>query len=108
MSSNGISLSSCFIPYFDMDKDTLKFLLNETKINIDEIQTVLNLEPSNETLKKDLIHETNKLNALKLALVSTDDNASLSTVDFSGTLDINKVYGNNRSKFQFNFRRNSK
>lgn len=98
-----------FIKYFDMDKEMIKFHLNESQIKVDEIMSVIELEPLDD-VRKDLSifleREQEKIKALKLALSSVDENAVISTIDFSGTLDINTVYkGKNKYHFDFSKKR---
>lgn len=99
-----------FLKYFDMDKETIKFLIHETKIRISDIEQVIELSCPEEQIlyNKDLEYENEKLKALKLALVAVDDTAGISTVNFDDTLDLNRVYGGSTKKsrrFSFDFTR---
>lgn len=63
-----------FDKYFNMDKDTLKFLLFEYQ-TLDEITEV----------------DKERIRAIKLALVACDETAGLSTMEFNGTLNLNEI-----------------
>ena len=92
-----------FLEYFNTDKETIKLLLAETQVSLEEMAEVLDLDPNDPELNKDYDRECEKFRALKLALTAADSNACLSTVDFDGTLDINKVYGKVKKTFKFDF-----
>lgn len=92
-----------FLKYFDMDKETLKFLLHEVMIEIEEIEDVLRLETSQELLKK-YNRKLEQMKSIKLALIAVDDTAVISTLNFQDTLNINEIY-QGRSKFNFDFKK---
>jgi hypothetical protein len=92
-----------FLEYFNTDKETIKLLLAETQVRLEEMAEVLNLDPDDQDLNKDYDRECERFRALKLALTAVDSNACLSTVDFDGTLNINKVYGKIKKTFNFDF-----
>lgn len=92
-----------FLRYFDLDKDTIKFMMYESKIKLDEMAEVLDLDPNCLSLILSYEKEFERFRALKLALIAVDETASLSTVNFDDTLDINKVFGKTKTKFVFDF-----
>lgn len=90
-----------FLKYFDMDKETLKFILHETLIEIENIEEVLRLETSPELLRK-YTRKLEEMKSIKLALIAVDDTAVISTLNFQDTLDINQIFqGGKRINFDF-------
>jgi hypothetical protein len=88
-----------FSLYFDLSKEELKILIEESQMMIDEIKCRPAAKPSTQELKD----EEARLRALKLALCATDANASLNTFE-DRTLDVNFMYPS-KNKFTFDFRK---
>lgn len=95
--------NSDFLRYFDLDKETIKFMMTEVKVKLEEMAEVLDLDPNDPKLNRDYDRECERFRTLKLALIAVDDTAGLSTVDFDDTLDVNRVYGKVKSRFSFDF-----
>lgn len=91
-----------FSLYFDLSKEELKILIEESQLIIQELKTAPASEPSTVELRE----EEGRLRALKLALCATDANASLNTFE-DRTLDINFMYPS-KNKFTFDFRKYKK
>jgi len=102
--------NSLYLKYFDItDKEDLKILLHESQDKLDEIVRMKKKYPQETSLDENLNDEREKHRAIKLALSVMDDNACLSTIEFSeyGTLDVNTIYGPLEKKFSFDFKKGS-
>ncbi len=92
-----------FLHYFELDKETIKLLLWETNIKLTELAEVLELDPNDMELIREYNDECERFRTLKLALITVDATANLSTVNFDGTLDVNTVHGMSKQKYSFDF-----
>lgn len=99
--------NSLYLKYFDTPKEDLKILLWESQTKLDEIARMKEKYPHETSLQDNFNDEREKHRTIKLALSVTDDNACLSTIEFSdyGTLDINTVYGPLEKRFSFDFKK---
>ena len=94
-----------FLCYFELDKETIKLMLWETHIKLVELAEVLDLEPNNSDLIQEYADECERFRTLKLALTTVDSTSNLSTVNFDGTLNVNKVHGTLKQKYSFDFQK---